>query len=223
MDDSTPTNQEPPFEPDFGDRHCAHCGGKIERSARFCPNCGSPQGEPPASPIGTPSSPEPAPDGMISIAQIGPSGRVTVSKRALVIALVALAVVGLGTATIFTLLMDSDPRTETITGSITLFDDEEWRGQSLRTRCSGSGGYSDMRAGAPVTVRDENDVLIGSSSLTEGILETPGSCMFSFTIDGVRTAKFYAVTLVSGRRGTQTYSHDDLASMDWRLELTLGE
>jgi hypothetical protein len=223
MDESAPTDDERQPDPSNGTRHCRQCGASIDGAARFCAGCGTPQIEPPTGPVGAPSPPQPTPDGMIPIAQIGPSGRITVSKRALIVALVALAVVGLGTAMIFTVLKSTDPRTETITGSITLFDDDEWRGRTVGTSCSGSGGYSDMRGGAPVVVRDENDELIGSSFVSEGVLETSTSCSFSFVVEGVRTSKFYAVTLISERRGAQTLSHDDLTARDWRLDLSLGK
>jgi hypothetical protein len=87
------------------------------------------------------------------------------------------------------------------------------------TTCSGAGGYSDIKAGMPVTVKDESGKILGATSLGTG---TGGAtlCTFAFTIAGVGDATIYSVE--AGRRGAVSYPKADLEANGWTVGLTIG-
>lgn len=88
--------------------------------------------------------------------------------------------------------------------------------------CFGTGGYQDLSAGTQVTLTDEANDVIGSTSLDDGV---PGdsiySCQFNFTFSTVaKKANFYSVEV--GGRGKITNSASELAGNGWVFDLTLG-
>ncbi len=111
------------------------------------------------------------------------------------------------------------PVTHTVTGTLILNTDPSWDFLSP-VDCFGVGAYSDIAAGAPVTLRDEKGTILGATSLPKGTLAGAG-CNFAFTLTGVPdTAKFYAMTV--SHQGEISKSHDDLAAASWQFDLTLG-
>lgn len=131
--------------------------------------------------------------------------------------------------------------TQTITGTFTLFDIGGVIGG--HESCSGDGGYSDIDAGMPVTVRDGDGTIVGGTStrhstrdelvasLTEeensGVDEAEelldgleGSiCTLRFEVE-VDDADFYEVEV--GNRGSLSYRKAELAERDWVVEFSLG-
>jgi hypothetical protein len=85
--------------------------------------------------------------------------------------------------------------------------------------CTTSGGYSDVRAGTNVTLRDGANEIIGTSSLGPG-MGTDGVCRFEFVLENVPDRDFYTIEV--GRRGTLTYSRDEMRENDWQVGLSLG-
>lgn len=86
--------------------------------------------------------------------------------------------------------------------------------------CAGSGGYSDIRDGASVTVRDEDGTIIGTAALGGGILTGARVCRFLFRVPELPAAAFYAVEV--SHRGEQRYSREQLEERMWVVALTLG-
>ena len=89
--------------------------------------------------------------------------------------------------------------------------------------CSGgSGGYSDIGPGMPITVRDQDGTLIGSSSLPSDGDDLGGmGCVWETVVTVPDDAQQYAVE--GGSRGAVTYSLDTLENEDnWTAELSLG-
>jgi hypothetical protein len=90
------------------------------------------------------------------------------------------------------------------------------------TSCYASLGYSDLKAGAPVVLKDEKGTILASGVLGKGTPPTGrGTCSFPFNLTGVPdTAKFYTVTV--SNRGEISESHDELAGKGWAFALTIG-
>ena len=91
----------------------------------------------------------------------------------------------------------------------------EFQGEDL---CSGTGGFDDITAGMQIVVEDTSGRILGSATLDYGHVED-GDCVFDFSIQ-VPRSEFY--TLTSGRRGSLTYSFEDLENSNWGVALTLG-
>jgi hypothetical protein len=110
-------------------------------------------------------------------------------------------------------------QTHDVAGTFDLFDDR-FLYQADGSSCSGFGGYGDIRAGIPVTVRDESGTLLASSSLRGGEVEGL-RCVFTFELAGVERSEFY--TFEVGRRGELTYSHAELVANGWHVGFYLGD
>lgn len=87
-----------------------------------------------------------------------------------------------------------------------------------RFGCEGDGGYSDLRTGAQVTVRDAANVIIGTGTLSEG-RPNATDCLWFFRVE-VPAATFYTVAV--GRRSAPTYSRADLEGRGWTIRLELS-
>lgn len=111
--------------------------------------------------------------------------------------------------------------THTITGTMTLTDSDN---TNLGGTCAGSGGYSDMRSGTQVVVKDSSSRIIAQSSLQTG-KPAEGKfakveCVFPFTINDVPESDFYLVSV--GHRGEISHSHKELEQSGWEVGFTLG-
>lgn len=87
--------------------------------------------------------------------------------------------------------------------------------------CQGNGGYSDIRAGVSVVVKDSTGTIIGTGPLlyaSKASNET--HCAFTFSF-GIAPTDFYVVSV--GNRGGVTYSRAQLEGAGWNLDLTLGQ
>lgn len=115
-----------------------------------------------------------------------------------------------------------------ITGTFTLTDSEGFFG--TWNSCIGEGGFSDFGPGMNVTVRDGDGSVIGSwstRSLTnaDDEAETARSldtwCIVAFEVELTDEADFYLINV--GRRGEISFTRDELAAQNWRVELSLGD
>jgi hypothetical protein len=88
------------------------------------------------------------------------------------------------------------------------------------TKCSGTDGFDDLTAGAPVTVKNGSGSVIAAGSLDEGVSDAM-VCRFQFTITNVPDAKSYLIGVT--HRGPWTYSQDQLLTKDWTLLLSIGD
>ena len=85
--------------------------------------------------------------------------------------------------------------------------------------CSGDGGYSDIRNGTQVTVRDEDGTLLATGELTNSSY-TGLACEFSFLIADLPSVSFYVVEVAN--RGEIAYSAAELEEAGWAVRLQLG-
>jgi hypothetical protein len=115
----------------------------------------------------------------------------------------------------------STPQSHTLSGSI------EVKGfggvEEVDSQCVASGGYSDIRKGVDVVLRNEAGTILGDGSLGAGTTTDPDgyvTCHFAFEIAGVPDAKFYSIKI--GKRDGPTYSLDELSGKGWQVLLTLG-
>lgn len=131
----------------------------------------------------------------------------------------AIVLVAVGIAVYFGVSAVAGDEPFTLEGTLQLNSD------SIKTtalppgfNCAGSGGYSDVGPGAPVTVSDEAGTLLGKSTL-EGSVGGPGWCAMTFTVADVPAgAKFYRVEVA--RRGDMSYTEDEARG---RITLTIGD
>ena len=134
----------------------------------------------------------------------------------LVGAIVALIAVGVG---IFVATSSSSSSKVGIGGTMTLNDDSQsWL---IGEPCGGgTGGYSDIREGASVTVRNEKGEILATGGLQEGFGVGEHACLFGFAVGKVPKAKFYSVEV--SHRGAITEPATDVKKGILTFALTLG-
>ena len=210
MSDMTPTGSGDAGGkgPGGASEFCSHCGAPIA-GMRFCGTCGTAAGG------GVRRL------GDIELGAVEPGGRVTVSRRGIImVTVLAVVVVGVAAAA-WALVGRATESTHTITGDMTLVDLDEFLLLDDGDSCSGSGGYGDIDAGTTVNVKDQSGTLIGSGSLGPGKARSKlSACVFPFEIEGVKDAKFFQVEV--SRRGGLSYSKADMEGMNWTVHASLG-
>ena len=85
--------------------------------------------------------------------------------------------------------------------------------------CKGTGGYSDLGPGTPVTLKDGEGKVLGATTLGNGSGSTR-DCLFTFSFASVPEASFYSLEV--GKRGELTYSLADMQSRSWAIGGTIG-
>jgi hypothetical protein len=110
-------------------------------------------------------------------------------------------------------------QTSDVTGTFEVVDDR-YAYLADGASCSGAGGYSDIRAGSPVSVRSGAGDFLASGSLRGGYVEGL-RCVFDFELIAVDRSDFY--TFEVGRRGELTYSHAELAANGLHVDFYLGD
>ena len=192
--------------PRTGERFCAKCGNDFWRSASDVGAAASP-----AAPLaGDTASVQPS-------VVAAPGG----SRRTWLIlgAVIFVAVVAAGG---FLALANSGAFVphHTISGTFTLLDTST---DPSITRsgsgCEGSGGYSDVRPGAGITLKDGDGKVLATSSLGVGS-GTSTSCDFTFSLTNVPEVPFYTIEI--SHRGALSYSLTDMKTQMWDLALSLG-
>jgi hypothetical protein len=109
-----------------------------------------------------------------------------------------------------------------IQGDLTLIDS---RLSGTADNCYGSGGYSDIEAAMPVTVKDGTGKIIATGNTSAGS-QPSGSefggveCIFAFKIENVPKVDFYSIEI--GRRGALNYSFNEIQKRNWKVALSLG-
>jgi hypothetical protein len=109
----------------------------------------------------------------------------------------------------------------TLSGTVLLVD-SPYFGLTPGARCSGDGGYGDLRGGAQVVLADERGDTLSTGRLSAGEFDGLG-CVFSFALEDVARADFYSLTVAGGHRGQLQYSYDELADGDWSVQLSIGD
>jgi hypothetical protein len=108
------------------------------------------------------------------------------------------------------------PATHDISVAFTLTDAD-----TASAGCVGQGGYSDIGAGTPVTIKNGSGDILGAGDLGEGTAAGGGECVWSVKIPNVRLGEsFYSAEV--GRRGAITSSADELKSNGYAFDLSLG-
>lgn len=102
--------------------------------------------------------------------------------------------------------------------------------RGLGALCEGDGGYSDIGAGAQVTVTAPDGTVLAIGALDEGKMLEPGAlgefdrfgiCEFSFAVTDVPAGHgLYGIEIAG--RGVVTYEEDRLRSVTGGPALTLG-
>jgi len=110
------------------------------------------------------------------------------------------------------------------TGTFSLAGSTVWsfgRNAADQLECWGSGGYSDIRVGMKVVVKDQAGAIIATAptEIDPTWKLADHDCRYAFALTLPETS-FYSVEV--GHRGAQTYSNADLSSAGWHVDLTLG-
>lgn len=222
----------------MGTGFCPQCGTPRVGALRFCRSCGFDFDAVPETAAGGAAVPPTGPtEGPMATAGIAvpsvdegpgpPFPSITTAangRRRAWVVLGAVIFVAVAGAIAFVGLGSSgalSPR-HTIDGTFEL-NDSDTEFSSISTTggtCKGTGGYSDMGPGRPVTVRDDTGKILASTTLGTGT-GSSRRCVWVFTLPDVPEVSFYAVEV--GRRGEVTYSLADMKANDWTVSLTLGD
>lgn len=129
-------------------------------------------------------------------------------------ALGTVLLAALGTGVVYATRTAAKPDTVTIQGDISVPT-----GNASSSICVSGLGYTDIAAGAQVTITDQAHAVIHTGSLNAGE-PTAGRCVYHFRIDGVpAAATTYGVSIGNTFRGVIYFTRDQLASP---IALTLG-
>jgi hypothetical protein len=107
-----------------------------------------------------------------------------------------------------------------VLGTFSLLDPEGFEGTDS---CFGTGGYSDVGAGAQVVVTDRAGTVIASGDLGPGSVQSVEGlevCQFSFAVE-VPDTEFYRFEVSD--RGSLTYTREELENAGWQVDFTLGD
>jgi hypothetical protein len=183
---------------------CPNCGTPAGPEDRFCRTCG-------LSRYGQPGAGVAA-----QAADLGTRG----GRRIFIFLALAVAAGVLLAGAAFVALQSGvlSPK-HTITGTFDLYGDSN-SVFVLGSACYGSGGYADIKAGMPVTVKDESGKILGATTLGTG---TGGTydCKFTFSFTDVGDASVYSIE--GGRRGAVSYTKAQMEQQNWMVGLQIGQ
>lgn len=153
------------------------------------------------------------------------AGGRTKRKVGLVVGGVALAAaVGAGTLAATGQLPLSFASHE-MTVSLSLYDPPEYYmylpdTPGLSSSCYTTGGYSDIGSGMTFDVLNEKNEIIGTGRYGPGDYEGLYTCTWEATVTDLPKAEIYKID--SGRRGSQTYTYEEMVAQDWEVSLSIG-
>lgn len=107
-----------------------------------------------------------------------------------------------------------------ITGTFQLVDKDVARNGAV---CSGTGGYSDVKEGLKVVVKNAGGTIIGLGALEPDSYkgEYPRVvCEFPFKVSDLPSSKFYSIEV--GSRGSLEYTKEQLEKLGWQVSFSLG-
>lgn len=118
-------------------------------------------------------------------------------------------------------LIVAKPPVYSIQGSLTLIDSDI---SGTDSYCYGTGGYEDIKAAMPVTIRDAKGSIIATGTTEAGVHPTDAQyssvqCTFRFKVDNVAKSDFYEIEV--GRRGKLNYSLEAMKQRNWEVSLSL--
>lgn len=154
-------------------------------------------------------------------------------RRYLLLAALAVLVLGVGAAVAGILTARGDYATATPTPSSTLGSTMNVRGGVALAKfdyaivggaCVGRGGFDDIAPGAQVKITDRGGALIGLGSITQGVVvdsdngKTKDACLLLWTVDDVpRFQQFYGVEV--SHRGIVQATEAQLIGGEFTLSL----
>lgn len=122
----------------------------------------------------------------------------------------------------------SGPASEHLRGDVLVVDRLTYvdSGDVLGSSCEGQSGFSDLRDGAQVVVKDGEGTIVGTARLGSGKLANDGhvnkpaadACQFAFDLS-IPRRDYYSVEVASR---VQTVARRDLEQAGWQIHLTLG-
>jgi hypothetical protein len=88
--------------------------------------------------------------------------------------------------------------------------------------CIGQGGYTDITPGVSVILTNQDNKILGSSTLGTGVVDSSaGTCTYSFTIPDVpEDQSQYAIEV--SHRGKVVNSKSELSANGWKFGLSMG-
>jgi hypothetical protein len=126
-----------------------------------------------------------------------------------------LVLAGLGHVALTRLGVLGDPGV-TVIGTVDLVD--------LRTNangCEGTGSYSDVSVGTPVTLTDGTGAVLGTAELDSPIAFGDAGCLFTFRVAHVPTSADGYTVQVAGIESVAS-SRDAMVTNGWTTELHLA-
>lgn len=109
---------------------------------------------------------------------------------------------------------------DTLTGHLELIS--SGMGVNSKGECYGRGGFNDMTGQIPVIIRNESGTIIATGETDAGKQPKEHStvrCIFNFRVKNIPRSLFYSVEI--GRRGSKTYSRQQLEDQGWDLRFVL--
>lgn len=138
---------------------------------------------------------------------------------ALVLGLLIGAGGGVGITLAATNHQASSPTTHSVAVTFDLTDSESFIALNRGDTCSGEGGYSDIGPGAELTVTNQSQTVIATSSLGDGTYNGQ-ACEFTTSVAVPIRESFYGFSV--SKRGTITYSATQIQQANWAVALSLG-
>lgn len=94
------------------------------------------------------------------------------------------------------------------------------------SECKGYKGYSDIYGGQQILIKDGKGEVIAVGSLGKGVRDSqyPNvACNLSIIVNNIPHSDFYQIVLGSGRRGSLTYSKQELQTKQWSVDVLLSD
>lgn len=134
--------------------------------------------------------------------------------------LLAVGVLVVALAVVLPLTLLGGTPEQTLTIGVGLIDSDS----GGNCESGGTGGYSDVSPGMPITVEDENHKVLASTSLPDHGYEKAGAdlgCVWKMKVKVPGDRQQYGVT--AGRRGTVTFDRSELVGNKWEAVLSMGD
>lgn len=109
---------------------------------------------------------------------------------------------------------------DTLTGHLELIS--SGMGVNSRGECYGQNGFNDIMGQIPVIIKNESGTVIAVGKTEAGKQPEEHStvrCIFNFRVENIPKSLFYSVEI--GRRGSKTYSRQQLEDQGWDLSFLL--
>lgn len=114
------------------------------------------------------------------------------------------------------------PELKTLTGSLSVVTDDVFLAPEVGDGCLLEGGYRDIEPGVQVKDKDGSGNILSIGELELGRWSpSESTCKLAFTVKDIPPSQFYSVEIGSGRRGSLTYSNEELDAKGWTMNIQL--